>query len=77
MPGSPKECRNHAMVCSQLAETLPDGHSRQMFAALAKTWLQLATDLEKSQALRATCSGLSQPYRFPSGTADYVPRRRR
>jgi hypothetical protein len=29
MPGSPKECRNHAMVCWQLAETLPDGHSRK------------------------------------------------
>ena len=76
MTGSPKECRTHAMVCSRLADTLPDGRSRQMFAALAKTWLELATDLENSQALLDTCSELSQPYRFASGPADYVRRRR-
>jgi hypothetical protein len=76
MTGSPKECRSHAMVCSRLAETLPDGRSREMFASLAKTWLELATDLENSQALLDTCSELSQPYRFASRTADCVPRRR-
>ena len=54
MTGSPKECRAHAMVCSRMAETLPDGRSRQMFAALAKSWLELATDVENSQALLDT-----------------------
>jgi len=76
MTGSPKECRAHAMVCSRMAETLPDGRSRQMFAALAKSWLELATDVENSQALLDTCSDLSQPYRFASRIVDYGPRRR-
>ena len=71
MTGSPKERRAHAMVCSRLAETLPGGRSRQMFAALAKSWLELATDVENSQALPDTCSDLSQPYRFASRIVDY------
>jgi hypothetical protein len=41
MTGSPKECRAHAMACSRLAETLPDGRSRQMFAALTQSCLNL------------------------------------
>ena len=75
MTGSPKECRHHAMVCSRLAETLPDGRSRQMFAALAKSWFDLATDLENSPALLDTCSDL-KALRFASRTAEHVPRRR-
>ena len=67
MTGSPKECRAHAMACSRLAETLPDGRSRQMFAAIAKSWLELATDVENSQALLD---------RFASRTVDNGPRRR-
>ncbi len=76
MRGSPKECRAHAMVCSRLAETLPDGRLRHMFSALAKSWLELATDVENSQALLDTFSDLSQPYRFASRTVDYGSRRR-
>ena len=58
MTGSPKECRAHAMACSRLAETLPDGRSRQMFAAIARSWLELATDVENSQALPGYLFGL-------------------
>ena len=76
MTGSPKECRAHAMACSRLAETLPDGRSRQMFAAIAQSWLELAADLENSQTRLDTCSDLSQPYRFASRTVDAGPRRR-
>jgi hypothetical protein len=53
-------------MCSRLAETLPDGRSRQMFAAIARSWLELANEVENSQALLDTCSDLSQPYRFAS-----------
>jgi hypothetical protein len=60
MAGIPKACRAHAMVCSRLAETLPDYRSAQMFAALAKTWLELATDLDISKALLHACSKLSE-----------------
>jgi hypothetical protein len=41
-----------------------------MFAALAKTWRELAADLENSQMRLDTCSVLRQPYRFTSRTAD-------
>jgi hypothetical protein len=77
MTGRPEECRRHAMVCSRLAETLPDGRSRQMFTDLAEAWLELAVDLENSQALLYSRTDLSQPYRFTSRTGDHVPRRRR
>ena len=77
MTGSPKECRAHAMVCLRLTETLPDGRSRQMFAAIAQSWLELANGVENSQALLDTYSDLSQPYRFASRIVDYGPRRRR
>ena len=75
MTGSAKECRAHAMVCSRMAETLPDGRSRQMFAAPNPELLELATDVENSQALLDICSDLRQPYRFTSRTVDYGPRR--
>jgi hypothetical protein len=75
MSGRPEERRRHAMVCSRLAESLPDGRARQMFTALAEAWLELAIDLENSQAFLH--ADLSQPYRFTSCTGDYVPRRRR
>jgi len=73
MTGSPKECRAHAIVCLRLAETLPDGLSRQMFADLAKAWLRLATDLENSQALLDSCSELSETSRFASRATDHEP----
>jgi hypothetical protein len=53
MSGRPEERRRHAMVCSRLAESLPDGRARQMFTALAEAWLELAVDLENSQAFFA------------------------
>jgi hypothetical protein len=76
MAGGPKECRSHAAVCSRLADTLPDGRSRKMFADLAKTWLELATDLENSQTSVDLFADLNEPYRFAS-RADYDPLRRR
>jgi hypothetical protein len=55
MPGDPKECRQHALNCARLAQTSPDPHAREHFARLARTWIKLANDIERSQAfLRAT-----------------------
>lgn len=59
MKGIPKECRTYAMLCSRLAETEPDDRSQQ-FGALAKTWLELATQLEISEALLGACSIVSE-----------------
>ena len=47
------------MVCSRLAQTEPDERSQQ-FGALAKTWLELATQLEISEALLGACSIVSE-----------------
>jgi hypothetical protein len=58
--GIPKACRARARACSRLAESLPDDRSRQMFTALAKTWLELATDLDLSEALLHACSTVSE-----------------
>lgn len=58
MKGIPKACRTYATACLRLAEAGPDDRSRQ-FAALAKTWLELATELEITGALLGACSILS------------------
>ena len=47
MPGDPKECRAHAA----LALSSPSALARERFEDLAKPWLRLAVDLERSQAL--------------------------
>jgi hypothetical protein len=51
MPGDPKECRQHALNCIELAKTAPSVQARETFANLANTWLRLAADLDASQAL--------------------------
>ena len=51
MPGDPKECRQRALTCVRLAQTSQYPHARDTFANLAKTWLKLADDLERNQAL--------------------------
>jgi hypothetical protein len=54
MPGDPKECRQHALNCVRLAQTSPYPHAREHFARLARTWIKLADDIERSQVfLRA------------------------
>jgi hypothetical protein len=58
--GIAKACRTNAIVCSRLAGALPDDNSRQTFAALARTWLELATELEISESLLNACSTVSK-----------------
>jgi hypothetical protein len=57
--GIPQECRAYAMVCSRLAQAEPGDRSQQ-FDALAKTWLELAAQLEISEALLGACSIVSE-----------------
>ena len=59
MKAIPEECRTYAMVCSRLAEAGSDDRSHQ-FGALAKTWLEVATQLEISEALLGACSIVSE-----------------
>jgi hypothetical protein len=51
MPGDPKECREHAKRCLQMAAESPSQLAKARFEELAKTWMRLATDLEQAKAL--------------------------
>jgi hypothetical protein len=51
MPGSPEECRLHALTCARLVQTSATRQARDHFAKLAKTWIRLADDLEGGRAL--------------------------
>ena len=48
MPGSPEECRQHALECVRLAQTSISPQRREYFAKLARTWIGLAEELESS-----------------------------
>ena len=51
MPGDPAKCRLYAARYLKLSERAEDPARRQSLAALAKTWLNLAAELESDQAL--------------------------
>jgi len=53
MPGEPKECREHALNCVRLAKTAESPEARDRFAHLARTWIRLAEELERMQAVLA------------------------
>jgi hypothetical protein len=53
MPGDPRECRQHALSCVRLAQTSASPQAREQFANLARTWIRLADDLERSQTFLA------------------------
>jgi hypothetical protein len=63
MPGDPKECRQHALNCVRLAQTAITPQSRDHFASLARTWINLADDLERSQAFLAELEDETEPKR--------------
>jgi hypothetical protein len=63
---SPKTCREHAEKCVRLAESLPEGRSRQLFAELAERWTKRAADLEKCQSVLDEAVAPTAPYRFSS-----------
>jgi hypothetical protein len=51
VPGNPKECREHAKRCTQLAEETKNPAVRESLLAVASTWMRLAADLEATQRL--------------------------
>jgi hypothetical protein len=52
MPGDPKECRQHALRCTELAKKADSPERAQVFRNLAQQWLKLAIELEHALALR-------------------------
>jgi hypothetical protein len=53
MPGDPKECRQHALNCVLEAKAARTTQARDSFAKLARSWIKLAEELERTQALLA------------------------
>jgi hypothetical protein len=53
MPGNPRECRDNARFCLELAEGSRTQTERERFESLAQRWLVLATDYEATNLLLA------------------------
>jgi hypothetical protein len=42
MPGDPKECRQHARRCAELASVATTPEAREQFLSLQMSWIRLA-----------------------------------
>ena len=51
MPGNPKECREHAKRCLQLAHETTNPVLKDSLTDIAGQWTRLATDLEVTKQL--------------------------
>ena len=51
MPGDPKECRQHAERCEELARLASTPEGRETFLSLQMTWIRLAAELDRAGAL--------------------------
>jgi len=51
MPGDPKECRQHAECCAELARLATTIEDRNKFLSLQMTWVRLALELDQAGAL--------------------------
>jgi hypothetical protein len=60
MPSDPKECRQRALRCTELAEKATNPELNAVLKSLAERWLKLAVDLERTQALRDECQPRSK-----------------
>ena len=50
MPGSPQECREHALRCTELADRATNPQEQAMLRSLALSWTRLAAELENAKA---------------------------
>jgi len=51
MPGDPKQCRQHAERCAELARQASTAEARDTFFSLQMTWIRLAAELDQAGAL--------------------------
>ena len=63
MPGDPQECRQHALTCVRLAQTSASPQARERFANLARTWIRLADELERTLAFIDALDEETEPQR--------------
>jgi hypothetical protein len=53
MPGNPKECRENAKQCLELASVARTQAGRERFEGLAQKWMAMANDYEVANLLLA------------------------
>src|SRR5262245_58377695 len=51
MPGNPKECRERAARCLELAASAANDGIKQMFLNIARHWEALAMELERAKEI--------------------------
>jgi hypothetical protein len=51
MPGDPKQCREHAKKCADMASKATNPQHKQLLTNLAQSWTKIALELERSLAL--------------------------
>jgi hypothetical protein len=49
MPVDPKECRKHALFCTELAAAARTARSKALFLELSQIWERLAIQLEDAK----------------------------
>ena len=59
MPADPKECRDLAIHCARLALSSRTAFAKEHFEALAQTFMRLAIEMERTQALVDTVAELT------------------
>ena len=64
MPGDPKECREHARRCAELAKAATTQEAREQFLSLQMSWIRLAADLDNAKAF---IDALERDGRRPAG----------
>ena len=68
MPGDPKECRQHAERCGELARLASTQEARETFLSLQMTWIRLAMELQQAGALIEAVQELEeQPVKAAEG----------
>jgi len=51
MPGDPRECREYAVRCAELAAEAKTAELKLHFLSLSRTWEQIAREMERAQLL--------------------------
>ena len=51
MPGDPKECREHAANCVEMANASENDNDKGRLKELAASWDKLAAELERARAI--------------------------
>jgi len=66
----PKQCRDNADFCANLAENAKTPEERESFMELAQTWIQLAINMETLIGLMDECDdsrrGVHESHAFES-----------